>query len=118
MSIGQAQCNHCGTSIVDLTTQVVRDDMTYCCGNCAAAMEHDGGVEVASAETTPPGEGSGLMRCAHCGTIIIDVGSMESRGKQTFCCTNCARARDEQNLSAVDGEDEPLPADDRPRTMR
>jgi hypothetical protein len=32
----------------------------------------------------------GDLRCAHCGTPILDERTIEIRGDQSFCCANCA----------------------------
>ncbi len=32
-------CAHCDTLIVDRSTMVERDGKTFCCNNCALAME-------------------------------------------------------------------------------
>ena len=37
-----ARCAHCDVDISDPTTQVVHGGTTYCCANCAAAMEQGG----------------------------------------------------------------------------
>ena len=75
-----ARCAHCDVNISDPTTQVVHGDMTYCCVNCAQALEHGG----SGAQPT------GALMCTHCGTLIVDESSMVSRGDQAFCCSNCA----------------------------
>ena len=77
-----ARCAHCDVNITDPTTQVVHGDMTYCCTNCAGALERKG----SGAEPT------GALMCTHCGTLIVDESSMVSRGDQAFCCSNCASA--------------------------
>ena len=82
-----ANCAHCDVPIVDPTTQVVHGGATYCCPNCAAAMEQGGSGS--DPRTLSHDED---LRCAHCGTPIIDEKTMESRGDQAFCCGNCAQA--------------------------
>ena len=77
-----ARCAHCDVNISDPTTQVVHGDMTYCCANCAAAVEQHG----SGAEPT------GALTCTHCGSLIVDESTMVSRGDQAFCCSNCASA--------------------------
>ena len=81
------RCAHCDTAIVDPTTRVVHGDKTYCCANCAAAMEQGGGGSDPHALAH-----AGDLRCAHCRTAIVDESTMESRGDLAFCCANCARA--------------------------
>ena len=83
----RARCAHCDVPIVDPTIQVVHGDMTFCCANCAAAMEQSG-----SGSDPHVGDRAGDLRCAHCGTPIVDESTMESRGDQAFCCSNCARS--------------------------
>jgi hypothetical protein len=29
------------------------------------------------------------LRCVHCGTPIADESTMQSRGNDAYCCTNC-----------------------------
>ena len=80
-----ATCAHCGTRISDPTSRVVHGASTYCCPNCAAAMEQTGqgsDPQAASRE--------GDLRCAHCGTPIVDERTIEIWGDQSFCCANCA----------------------------
>ena len=74
-------CAHCGVEIVDPVDQVVHGDLTFCCANCAEAMEQRGSD---SFDRAP--------RCAHCDTPIIDRTTMRQRGAQVFCCSNCASA--------------------------
>jgi hypothetical protein len=73
--------------LVDPTTQVVVGDKTYCCPNCAAAMQQTGMGSDPHALEHP-----GALRCAHCGTPIADERTMVSRGDQAFCCNNYAAA--------------------------
>ncbi len=81
------RCAHCGTEIVDPTTQVVHGDVTYCCPNCSAAMEQAG------SGSDPGALGhAGDLRCTHCGVAIVDESTMVSRGDDPFCCPNCANA--------------------------
>ena len=87
MTTAAAQCAHCQSPIVDPTTQVVHGSATYCCANCAAAMEQSG-----SGSDPGAGRRENDLRCAHCGVAIVDESSMESRGDDAFCCANCARA--------------------------
>jgi hypothetical protein len=78
-------CAHCRVPIVDPTTQVIHGDLTYCCANCAAAMEQTAGGSDARPLSHP-----GDLRCSHCGTPIVDESTMVSQGDQAFCCGNCA----------------------------
>ena len=86
MTTGE-RCAHCDTPIVDLTTRVVHGSQSYCCTNCAHAMEQGSGGSDPEAPDYP-----NEFRCAHCRSPIVDESSMESRGHQAFCCANCARA--------------------------
>lgn len=72
-------CAHCGVEIVDPVVQVVHGDLTFCCANCAEAMEHSGAE---GHKHTP--------RCAYCDTPVVHRATMEQRGEQIFCCSNCA----------------------------
>ena len=80
-------CAHCGVRITDPTTQVIHGDMTYCCANCAAAVEQTSG-----GSDPRPLDHPGDLRCGHCSSAIVDESTMVSRGDQAFCCTNCANA--------------------------
>ena len=80
-----ADCVHCQVKITDPTTQVVHGDLTFCCTNCAEAMEH-----VAGGSDPRPLSRRPVARCSHCGTPIVDEQPMETRGNQVFCCANCA----------------------------
>jgi hypothetical protein len=82
-----ARCAHCEVQISDPTTQVVHGDMTYCCANCAAAVEQTSG----GSDPRPHGH-AGDLRCAHCDCAIVDESSMVARGDAAYCCTNCASA--------------------------
>ena len=82
----EIKCGYCKMPIVDPTTQVIHGTMTYCCPNCAAAMEQAGpGSDPHSAT------GKNHLQCAHCGAPIVDENTMETRGDQAFCCPNCAQ---------------------------
>ena len=83
---GMAICAHCEVQITDPTTQVVHGDLTYCCPNCAAAMEQS----ASGGSDAKPLAHANNLRCSHCGCAIVDESSMESRGDQAFCCANCA----------------------------
>jgi len=85
MAIGEAICAHCNERITDPTTQVIHGDMTFCCPNCAAAMEQDG-----SGSDPRAADHEGELVCFHCGVPIVDEDTMESRGSEAFCCRNCA----------------------------
>jgi hypothetical protein len=74
-------CAHCGVEIVDPVVQVIHGDLTFCCANCAEAMEQPG---LADHLQEP--------RCAHCGTPIVHKATMERRADRVFCCSNCAAA--------------------------
>jgi hypothetical protein len=82
-----ARCAHCEVQISDPTTQVVHGDMTYCCANCAAAVEQTTG-----GSDPKPLAHAGDLRCAHCDCAIVDESSLVARGDQAFCCANCASA--------------------------
>lgn len=74
-------CAHCGVEIIDPVVQVVHGELTFCCANCAEAMEqqaYDGRDDA--------------PRCAHCDTPIVSRATMEQRGDRVFCCSNCASA--------------------------
>jgi hypothetical protein len=86
-ALAMARCAHCEVQISDPTTQVVHGDMTYCCANCAAAVEQTTG-----GSDPKPLSHAGDLRCAHCDCAIVDESSMVARGDQPFCCTNCASA--------------------------
>lgn len=74
------QCAHCGMPIIDPRTQVTRADQTYCCPNCAAAVERR---EHGTAEP------SGVPCCAECGVAIVDESTIQTRAGESFCCANC-----------------------------
>ena len=89
MAEGATLCAHCRTPIADPTTQVVHGDRTYCCANCAAALEQTtGGSDPQDSEQ------KGQFQCAHCNAAIVDESTMETRGDDAFCCRNCATAMD------------------------
>ncbi len=104
-----ATCAHCESPITDPTTQVIHGVMTYCCPNCAHAMEQGG-----SGSDPQTLQSGGDLRCAHCSTVIVDETTMESRGDDAFCCRNCADAM--ANMSPAGGRT--MPAPDRPNNMR
>jgi DNA-directed RNA polymerase subunit RPC12/RpoP len=90
MAVDVARCAHCGSAIVDPTTQVVHGGQTYCCANCAAALEQTTGG------SDPQGpDHAEALRCAHCGSPIVHEEALESRGDLAFCCPNCAAAHDQ-----------------------
>ena len=73
------QCARCQMPIIEPRTQVVRDEKTYCCPNCAAA----------ESGAAAPAEG---RCCAECGVAIVDESTMETRGDDAYCCRNCLEA--------------------------
>ena len=84
MAAAPTSCAHCGTEISDPTTSVVHGDLTYCCANCAGAMEQEG-----SGSDPRAMENAEDLRCAHCGSPIVDESTMDSRGNDAYCCGNC-----------------------------
>ena len=87
MNTSATTCAHCDVEISDPTSQVVHGDLTYCCPNCAHAMEQSGSGSDPATMTT-----GGDLRCAHCSAVIVDESTMESRGDEAYCCANCAGA--------------------------
>lgn len=85
MANAQTRCTYCEVAIVDPSTQVVHGDQTYCCPNCAHAMEQGG-----SGSDPYALESSGEIRCAHCGVEIVHDDTMTERDGSVFCCANCA----------------------------
>ena len=83
----EATCAHCGVRISDPTPSVVHGGSTYCCANCAAAMEQTGR---GSDPRSPRREGD--LRCEHCSAPIVDERTLEVHGDRSFCCANCATA--------------------------
>jgi hypothetical protein len=79
-------CEHCGTPIQDPTTMVDHGGVTYCCANCASAMEQEG-----SGSDPHALDHENDLRCVHCGTAIADESTMESHEDDAFCCGNCAQ---------------------------
>ena len=75
------QCARCQMPISDPTTEVSRGGKTFCCGNCAAAVDS----EVAA-------DPSGANCCAECGVPIVDESTMQTRAGERFCCANCLNA--------------------------
>ena len=80
-----ATCANCDVLISDPTVEVVHGEKTYCCTNCAAAMERTG-----SGSDPRTMEHPNALSCSHCGVPIVDEKTMVSRGDQAFCCSNCA----------------------------
>jgi hypothetical protein len=78
-------CAHCQVEITDETTQVVHGARTYCCPNCAAAMEESGSGSDPATLSHPD-----ALRCSHCGCAIIDESTMQTRGDEVYCCSSCA----------------------------
>jgi hypothetical protein len=83
-------CAHCGTPIVNPTTQVVHGAQTFCCANCSAAMEVSG----SGSDPKTMRHGEDDLSCAHCGVAIVHEATMESRGDDAYCCANCAAMAD------------------------
>src|SRR5579885_2881897 len=81
------RCEHCGSAIIDPTTRVIHGPDTYCCPNCAAAVEQRG-----AGSDPEAGRYENTLRCAHCNAAIVDEATMAERGDQAFCCKNCAAA--------------------------
>ena len=77
------QCACCQMPISDRTTQVIRGGKTFCCPNCAAAMERGGAEPPKNAPT-----------CVECGVAIVDRSTMRTRAGESFCCPNCLNAMD------------------------
>ena len=46
-------CAHCNEEILDQTTMVTHGDLSYCCPNCAAAMEESGSFWVPMPDSSP-----------------------------------------------------------------
>ena len=80
MATEATQCAHCQMPIIDQRTNVQRDGRTYCCPNCAAAVERR---EKGEQEPT------GVKCCAECGVAIVDESTMQTRVGEAFCCANC-----------------------------
>lgn len=93
MAIGNNRgvCAHCQTPIVDPTVQVVHGDRTYCCANCSEAMEATG----SGSDPKAMRHGEGAFWCAHCGVAIVHEDTMEERGDNAYCCSNCAAMADQ-----------------------
>lgn len=87
MSIESAVCVHCGTPIVDPTTQVVHGHEVFCCANCSEAMEQRAG----GSDPQAPDQ-KNAIRCARCETPIVDDRTMEEVQGKVYCCHNCAAA--------------------------
>ncbi|MCC6178750.1 MAG: hypothetical protein IT305_25875 [Chloroflexi bacterium] len=83
-------CAHCQTPIVNPSTRVISGDQTFCCPNCAYAMEVTGSGS--DPDTMRHGEKD--FRCTHCGTPIVDEMTMAERGNDPFCCPNCLAAEE------------------------
>ena len=81
------RCAHCDVLIVNPASSETHGGRTYCCRNCAHAMEQSG-----SGSDPQAGRYENELTCAHCGAPIVDESSMETKGDQAFCCDNCARA--------------------------
>jgi hypothetical protein len=83
----RAVCLHCGAPIVDPTTQVIHGHETFCCANCAEAMEQRTG----GSDRGAPRHASAI-RCARCESPIVESSTMEESGGRVYCCHNCAEA--------------------------
>ena len=83
----RGHCAHCQSLIIDPTTQVIHGRLTFCCANCAAAMEESG-----SGSDPHAFKHENDLRCDHCAAPIVDESTMETRGDQAFCCANCLHA--------------------------
>ncbi|MEA2639897.1 MAG: hypothetical protein QOF51_1291 [Chloroflexota bacterium] len=81
-----SMCAHCNEPILDPTTMVTHGDLSFCCPNCAAAMEESGSGSDPHARVH-----ENDLVCAHCGVAIVDETPMESRGDRAYCCTTCLR---------------------------
>lgn len=86
----RAVCARCETAIVDPTVQVVHGARNYCCVNCSEAMEATG----SGSDPKTLRHGEDAFWCAHCGVAIIHADTMESRGNDAYCCSNCAAMAD------------------------
>ena len=93
MAIGHHRgvCAHCQTPIVDPTVQGAHGDLTFCCANCSAAMEASG----SGSDPKTMRHGEDAFWCAHCGVAIVHEDTMESRGDNAYCCSNCAAMADQ-----------------------
>lgn len=85
-----AVCAHCQTPIVDQTVQVIHGASTYCCANCSAASEATG----SGSDPKALRHGEDAFWCTHCGVAIVHEDTMESRGNDAYCCSNCAAMAD------------------------
>ena len=95
-------CAHCECPIVDPTVQVVHGALTYCCANCSEASEATG----SGSDPKALRHGEDALRCAHCGVPIVHEQTMEARGDDAFCCSNCAAMADsmaERGAGAMGG---------------
>jgi hypothetical protein len=88
----RTRCASCDSPIVDPTSQVIHGALTYCCANCAEAMEQSG-----SGSDPHAGRYENALRCAHCNAPIVDESTMQTRGDEAFCCANCAHAMAQSN---------------------
>ena len=89
MNAASDRCAHCDCRIIDVTTRVIHGGSTYCCTNCAEAMEQRGGG------SDPQGrQHANDLHCARCDSPITDESTMETRGDDAFCCRNCLAAMD------------------------
>ena len=86
----RAVCARCEAPIVDPTVQVVHGVRNYCCVNCSEAMEASG----SGSDPKTLRHGEDEFWCAHCGVAIVHTDTMESRGDDAYCCSNCAAMAD------------------------
>jgi len=77
-------CQHCDSLILDPTRAVHHGPLTFCCTNCASAMEQGG-----SGSDPHAGRHENELFCTHCGSPITDESTLVSRGDDPFCCDNC-----------------------------
>jgi hypothetical protein len=95
----RAVCARCQAPIVDPTVQVIHGAQTYCCTNCSAASEATG----SGSDPKAMRHGEDTFWCAHCGVAIVHEDTMESRGNDAFCCSNCAAMADSMAEQATGG---------------
>ncbi len=84
-------CARCECPIVDPTVQVVHGATTYCCVNCSQAAEATG----SGSDPKAMRHGEDAFWCTHCGVAIVHEDTMESRGNDAYCCSNCAAMADQ-----------------------
>jgi hypothetical protein len=99
-------CARCETPIVDPTVQVVHGARSYCCVNCSEAMEATG----SGSDPKVFRHGEDEFWCAHCGVAIVHADTMESRGNDAYCCSNCAAMADSAGGEATGAGGQPWTA--------